>query len=259
MYITTTGLVLRETPYMESSRILTVLTAAEGKITVTAKGAKRRKSKIAASTQLLAFSEMTLYSSRGRWTLTDARSIELFDGLRDDVELLALGSYFAEVLEAVSDEDSVNPAILSLGLNSLYALSEKKRDPQLIKSAFEIRIASLAGFEPLLEACYECGKSEPEEPVLQLKEGVLSCRRCAGDPRQSVALCPGSLAAMRHIVNADAKRIFSFTLGGNAMERLAQASEEYLKTQLEREFKTLSFYYSVKTYPKMEKNTDDAL
>ena len=33
MYITTTGLVLRAVPYRETSVILTVLTAAEGKLT----------------------------------------------------------------------------------------------------------------------------------------------------------------------------------------------------------------------------------
>ena len=48
MYITTPGLVLRETEYKESSRILTVLTASNGKLTVRAQGAKRRGSKTAA-------------------------------------------------------------------------------------------------------------------------------------------------------------------------------------------------------------------
>lgn len=246
MYITTTGLVLRETPYMESSRILTVLTPSEGKITVSAKGAKRRGSKIAAATQLLAFSEMTLYNSHGRWTLTDARSIELFVGLRSDLEKLALGSYFAEVLETVSDEDSINPAILSLGLNSLFALSDTQRPQEIVKSVFELRMMCLAGFEPLLDGCSECGDTEPEEPVLCLTEGVLSCRKCVKSGAEKVQLCAGSLAAMRHIIHADPKKIFSFTLSDSAMKRLSRASEEYLKMQLERDFKTLSFYYSVK-------------
>lgn len=109
MYITTGGLVLRETLYKESSKILTVLTSGEGKISVMAKGARRRGSKTAAGTQLFTFSEMTLYSGRGGWTLTETRSIEQFQGLRDDIEKLALGAYFAEMLESLSDEDTPKP------------------------------------------------------------------------------------------------------------------------------------------------------
>jgi DNA repair protein RecO (recombination protein O) len=109
MYITTNGLVLRETIYKESSKILTVLTEQEGKITVSARGARRRGSKTAAATQYLSFSEMTLVQSHGRWTLPEAQSIELFSGLRDDLEKLSLGAYFAELLEAVADEDNPSP------------------------------------------------------------------------------------------------------------------------------------------------------
>ena len=246
MYITTTGLVLRETPYKDSSRILTVLTPSEGKITVSAKGAKRKGSKTAAATQFLAFSEMTLYNSRGRWLLTDARSLELFDGLRDDLEKLSLASYFAEVLEAVSNEDIADKELLSLGLNSLFALSEGQKQPDLIKSVFELRAMCHAGFTPLLDGCAVCGVTEPQEPVLCITEGVIACAKCADPRTDKVPLCAGSLAAMRHIVHADPKKIFSFTLASGAMKRLSRATEEYMKAQLERDFKTLSFYYSIK-------------
>ena len=105
MYITTTGLVLRAVPYRETSVILTVLTAAEGKLTVSARGARRRGSKTAASVQPLAFSEMTLSGRNGRWTLTEARSLELFEGLQSELSLLALGNYFAELAETVCGEE----------------------------------------------------------------------------------------------------------------------------------------------------------
>ena len=55
MYINTKGLVLRETPYKESSRILTVLTSDLGKVTVSARGTKRKGSKTASSTQFSCF------------------------------------------------------------------------------------------------------------------------------------------------------------------------------------------------------------
>ena len=64
--IVTSGIVLRETETKETDKILTVLTPDLGKIAVIARGARRKNSRIAASSQLLAYSELTLYK-RNNW------------------------------------------------------------------------------------------------------------------------------------------------------------------------------------------------
>lgn len=245
MYITTTGLVLRETIYKESSRILTVLTPTEGKITVMAKGARRRGSKIAAATQFLAYSEMTLFSGRGGWTLTEARTLELFPGLRDDLRLLSLGAYFAQLLEVLSDADAPNPEMVSAGLNGLFALSEDKRPELLVKAAFELRMMCLAGFAPALDACAVCGK-EPEEPCFSLTGGAVFCRSCGRGAGELRPTPPGVLAAMRHITGADVKRLYAFRLGDAALRQLAKLCEEYVRVQMDRGFQTLDFYKSLR-------------
>ncbi len=246
MYITTMGLVLRETEYKESSRILTVLTSTEGKITVSAKGAKRKGSRIAAAAQLLTLSEMTLFCQKDRYLLSEARTVELFRGLREDVGKLALGSYFGEVLESVSDEDAPNPEVLSLGLNALYALSEGLRHPEIIKAAFELRAAAAAGFEPLMDCCAQCGRETPEAPVLTLSGGTLYCAGCRPqDEFDCLALSRGTLDAMRYILKAPPKRAFSFSVGEGTRRELGRITESYLVTQLGRGFPTLEFYKSL--------------
>ena len=69
MFKTTKGLILREVKYKEADRILTVLTEDMGKITVKARGALRKGSKVAAATQLFAFSELTMFENKGRWSV----------------------------------------------------------------------------------------------------------------------------------------------------------------------------------------------
>ena len=246
MYIKTTGLVLRETPYKESSRILTVLTSSEGKITVNARGAKRKNSKTAASTQLLSFSDMTLFSERGRYTLTEARSITLFEGLRDDLSRLALGVYFAELLENLSDEDIPNPEMLALGLNALYALSEGLQKEDIIKAAFELRLMCLAGFEPMLSACAVCGRTDMASPTFDVTGGVVTCMKCREAGYGEVFyLSDGTLAAMRHIVSCDPKKLYSFTVGDETRRQLAKVCEAYLTAQLGTRFATLDYYHTV--------------
>lgn len=247
MYKTTKALVLREVKYKEADKILTVLTQDEGKLTVSARGVMRRGSKIAAASQLLTFSEMTLFENRGKWYLDEAQTVEQFLGLREDIALLALGTYFAELLEAVSDEDSPNPEVLRLGLNSLYALSSGLFPPEHIKAVFELRLMCLSGYEPSLDCCPVCGKEDVDAPVFSTLGGTVLCGRCRNtDYGETFPLCAASLAAMRHISSAENKKIFSFTLDEPSSKRLYTACEAYIRAQLERKFSALDYWRQVK-------------
>ena len=135
MHIKTQGLILRETNYKEADKILTVPTQEGGKRTVKARGCRRKNSSLAASAQLLVWSDMALFDYRDRLTLNEAEPLELFWGVRSDVDKLALGSYFAEVAEAVAEEGRPDQAHLSLVLNSLYALGKLKKPLPLVRAA----------------------------------------------------------------------------------------------------------------------------
>lgn len=87
---------------------------------------------------------------------------------------------------------------------------------------------------------------EPEQPCFDVLQGVLHCRGCGERGGQSFPLCRDSLAALRHIVYGDPKRLYSFTLGADAQKRLSAAAEAFVSAQLERGFKTLDFYKSVR-------------
>ncbi len=246
MFETTKALVLREVKYKEADRILTLFTADNGKITAKARGALRKGSRTAAATQQLSWSDMTLFFNKGKWTVNEASVIEAFDGLKVNIEAFALGSYFAECVEALSVEDQKDPELLSLALNSLYALSRELHDPRKIKAAFELRLMSLSGYHPSVERCAACGEEQPTDPVFDLIDGRLFCRKCC-QRGSAVSLECKSLAAMRFILSASPKQIFSFDLTGDALVTLGFAAENYLLTQTERSFGTLDYYKQFKT------------
>ena len=249
MHITTQGLVLREVNYKEADKILTVLTAEGGKRTVKARGCRRKSSPLAASAQLLVYADMTLFEYQERFTLNEAESIRQFWHVKSDVELLALGSYFAEVMEAVAVEGRPDPAALSLILNSLHALDKLNKPQDLVKAAFELKLMCLEGYEPLLDACAACGLPQPQEPRLDLLQGVLHCTACkeeVGEEGVSLPLERSALSAMRHIVYGDPKRLFSFQLDPKGLDCLGRVCEDFLLTQLDRGFSTLDFYKRLK-------------
>ncbi len=243
MYLTTRGLVLRTTEYKETDRILTVLTAEDGLLTLKARGVRSNRSKLKGACQLLTYAEFTVNEARGFRFISEATAIEMFAGLRNDIVLLALSSYFAQLAEVLSQEDAASPALLSLILNALYALSKLQKPPRLVKAATELRLAAIAGYQPELSGCCVCGSPEPDR--FCIAEGTLECAACRSGDGVRMPLSPASLAAMRYILSCPEKKLFSFSISGAAEKELCDAAESYLLTQLERSFYTLDFYKSL--------------
>ena len=243
MYLTTRGLVLRTTEYKETDRILTVLTAEDGLLTLKARGVRSNRSKLKGACQLLTYAEFTVNEARGFRFISEATAIEMFAGLRNDIVLLALSSYFAQLAEVLSQEDAASPALLSLILNALYALSKLQKPPRLVKAATELRLAAIAGYQPELSGCCVCGSPEPDR--FCIAEGTLECAACRSGDGVRMPLSPASLAAMRYILSCPEKKLFSFSISGAAEKELCDAAESYLLTQLEHSFYTLDFYKSL--------------
>ena len=245
MYLKIQGLVLRRTEYNDHDVLLTILTRQHGKLTAKARGLKRKNSPLTAQCQLLAFSEFTLFEYRGMYTINEASTIELFHDLRRDLGKLSLGTYFAQAAEVISQEDLPNPELQSLVLNCLYALSKLNEPEMKVKAAFELRVACIAGFQPELTGCAGCGNQWPDR--FDIKAGMAECAACRSPESDGIRrpISPAGLQAMRYICFCASRKIFGFTIPDDAMRQLADVTESYLTTQLERGFSTLDFYKSL--------------
>ena len=246
-FFTTDALVLREVRYKEADRILTLFTSSDGKVTAKAASALRKTSKLSASTQLLTLSEMTLFENKGRISVKEAVIKESFGSLREDFSNYALGCYFAECIEALSEENTPDAELMQLILNSLYALGNNLHDPLLIKAAFELRLACILGYTPDLDSCAVCGKEKPESPVLGTQTGRVCCRNCRNASVGITAyLDDASLNAMKHIVSAPPKRLYPQDLEGESLKKLSDACEAFFLEMAGRSFSTLSYWKKVK-------------
>ena len=245
MYLTVRGLVLRVTPYKETDAYVTRLTTDHGRLTVKARGLRRKNSPLVAPCQVLVFGEYTLFEYRDMYTIQEANSIELFLGLRNDLTKLALGTYFAKVANVVSQEDMPSPELLSLVLNCLFALSKLPIPLSQVKAVYELRCACIAGYTPNLEACHRCGEIHPDR--FDISEGRLECTNCRGFDADKIRLpvCGGVLECMRYICSCDGRKLFMFSAGDDTLNALSGVTESYLTTQLERGFSSLDFYKSL--------------
>ena len=247
MHLTTNGLVIRTVDWRDSDRLLTVMTQDHGKLTVKAQGVRRRSSRFGPAGQLFAYSEMSLYQQGGHYSLNDAQVIEQFFRLANDLDGLALASYFCQLLDTEGEENIPAPDLLRLALNSLFALCNQVNDRELIKAAFELRFLGLGGYEPDLWACSQCSEPNPPQASVSLQTGRLHCGACRDlrDKGLQMPLGTAALQAARYVLRCDLKKLFSFKIPPEDLAQLARFAESYCLARMERAFQTLDFYKSL--------------
>ena len=215
-----------------------------------AKGAKNIKSQNCAGTQLFSYSRLCLIKGKSRdtYTISEAKSQEMFFGLRNNMENMCLAQYFCELVMHSLVDGEKNKQILSLILNSFYVLANGIRNADLVKPCFEMRLLSDCGYMPDLTMCQHCGKYEKDIFYFVPSTGKLYCSDCTSQDSlpPSIKLTAGVTKALRHIVYSDDKQLFSFSLSEEGLGILNRASEEYTENHTERKFNTLDFYKMMK-------------
>ena len=267
MLITVNGLVIRSYPSGNHDRIIHILTEDRGRLSVMVKGGSSpRTVPTLSATQLFTYGNYELYRGKGGdlYWLRGGSVLSSFYGLSADVSRMALAAYLCDVTSELAveegDVDETN-TLLRMLLNSLYVISEDLKPLSLVKAAFELRAVSLMGYMPDLTGCDTCGEVHPENAYLDILNGRIICADCRtklnrlygwerereeGMSRPICAMSPSVLAAMRYILSAPDKKLFSFTMKDQEEERaLARAAESFLLHQLERDFETLHFYNSM--------------
>lgn len=79
------GIVLRQTSYRESDKIVVVFTREFGKIGMVARGAKKGKSRLAAVTQPFTTGMFSFFGGRGLVTLQQGDVIHNFSSIQQDI------------------------------------------------------------------------------------------------------------------------------------------------------------------------------
>ena len=236
---------LREVDFGDFDRYLTALTEDGRRIEILCKNARRGKKQNPAARQLC-YSEFILSDRGGRYTLRDADLVHSFFALAGDIEKYALSCYLNELTTVLTVPDFDNPALCRLLLYALYALEGGKRDPELVKAAFEWRIMAESGYAPDLTSCGVCGEVIENPPVcFSVRAGTAADAKCAKRVGGYAQLVDSTLRAMLHVLTAEPNKVYAFALSGPAREQFCGMAEEYVKYHLGRGFESLQFYRSL--------------
>ena len=246
--LTIEGIVIKERSVGEQDKFIDVLTAKEGVIEISVKGAKKINSKSGSSAQLFAYSRFCIQLRKQRYYLNSAEPICIFYNLRTDIKKLSLAAYFADIVSYSIDRQNEYGEVLRLLLNTLHYLEKDKRPLEFLKSLFELRLCAEIGIMPDIVCCSLCGEFEPERVVFRISNGDFCCEKCsqslAGDEYNinNITSDKAMLDAVRHIVLTDFSRLYNFRVSEKIGKKLTDYSERYLVNHLEHNFRTLDFY-----------------
>lgn len=216
------GIVIKEVTYKDNDKIITLLTDELGTVSCIAKGAKKTNSPILANAQYLVYSEFVLYKGSKFYYINAASVINMFYHLRIDFDKLETVFELTKMLYHVTDENQDTSDILQLFLNTIYTIENLDKPKKLVVSAFKIKLFTLLGFAPRPIQCGECGHTLGQEGETEQAStiyydyvsNIFCCGNCVlgRDKRRYIELSKATLTAIRYVVRADLKKLFSFEL-----------------------------------------------
>jgi len=234
--IKTKGVVINEHNSGDFDKVLTILTPDLGKITCFAKNVRRPKSTFLAGTSLFAFSDIMLYKGAGSYKLNACETIEIFYNLRIDLDKLNIATYITQIVNDITYENAQSYRILQLYLNTLYMISETDKDPNFILSVFKMKLLCSLGFKPRIEECIHCKTKENLE-YFSIRDNGMKCAGCHSADKSCIKMSKSTEVAIKYIVTAPAKQLFSFNLKDESLKELELISKVYLNEKLEKEYK----------------------
>jgi DNA repair protein RecO (recombination protein O) len=159
----TDALVLHVADYLESSRLLRLLTREAGVQSVVARGARSSKKRFGSAVDLFAEGQAQIQTKQGR----DLHSLNSFDvtrartGLATDLARFTAASALSEVVLRLVHEESA-PTVYDLvvrGLDQLVVVPPERIVADTVGLLW--RILAEVGFRPTVDRCAECQADVP--------------------------------------------------------------------------------------------------
>lgn len=169
------GIVISETNYSETSKILNIYTKEYGIIGVVSKGCRSLKSKLRSVSCKLTFGYFHIYYKEN--ALSTLISVDLIDSLKNikkDIKKISYASYVLDLTTQVVKQSEEN--IFDLLKTSLLKI-EEGLDPLVITNILEVKLLEVLGVMPQIDGCSLCG-NQTDIITISVEGGGYICKEC---------------------------------------------------------------------------------
>ena len=216
------GLVLTETNYSESSKILNVLTKEHGLIGVISKGCRNMKSKLHGVSRKLIYGTFHIYyKEKGLSTLIGVDVINSFSKTTMDLEKVSYASLILDLTnQVVKQTDS--DEILELVKDTLIKI-EEGLNPIALTNILELKLLDYLGVAPSIDCCSHCG-SDKDIVTLSSDSGGYICRDCYNN---EPLVSDKTIKMIRMYYYVDIKNITKLDVSDEVTNEINQFLDDY--------------------------------
>ncbi len=231
--LNTQGIVLKAVRYEENDVILTLFTRKLGKIAAIAKGAKRNKSSLLASSQLFSYSNYTLKKHGNMYKVTQSDTIKSFYDISYDIEAFSYATYIIKLVENSIFENQTNNRLFILLAQTLYLYTQNEVDKKFITRAFELKFLDYIGIRPVLNRCSSCSKKLDTPSLFNIDEGGVICSTCNDFTQDSMKVDVTTIRLMEYILRNDILKCSKAKVSKYIVYELENVLRKYLMTHID--------------------------
>jgi len=236
------AIVIRSLDYGEGHKILLLLTAESGKVSVMARGAKKPRSRLAAAAQMFTHGEYTYYQQHAgkMGTLNHGEIIDAHQPLREHLLLGAYAAYLAELVDRlVADQEG--RALFPQLAAALEAL-ERGKDAAIVAHLFELRVLEETGYAPMLDACVQCRRDiDAERAAISAGAGGVVCADCRKSVQDAIAVGAKPFTLLRLFQRTDLRRLGNVSVSEETKRELARILDLWIRHHIGIPFKSRHF------------------
>lgn len=236
--IKTKGIVIREASYNDTDKILTLITEDLGKISVSARNAKRSGSRASYGTQVLTCGEYVLFKGNSGYYMNNCNVLINYYNLANDLVCFTHAAHILEMAEDAAKDPALSSQILILLLYALQALS-KGRNPLLVSSAFALKLIQISGYPPHVCSCAVCDTYDIENIYFSFKSCGFICEKCVKQDTDAIMLDVGAAKGILYVLCAEKGGIFNFELSDKILSVFSTVAFRYISQQHDKSYKKL--------------------
>lgn len=238
--VTTEGIVLRYADYKESDRLIVLLSPELGKLTVSARGARKPKSRLLAGAQLFCCANYQLFRFNDTYTMSQVDLLDSFFNIRNDINKFAYAAYMMNLAEEAAAPNERADKLYQIVFESLKLFDVGEIHPQDITHAFEIKLVDMLGYRPVLENCSLCESScENNNCVFNFVSGGLLCESCKStQASNSLYISLSSIKTMRHMLSLETQRLHVLKVSKKVRAELESILPHYIEYVLDKSMKS---------------------
>ena len=234
------GIIISESNYSETSKLLKIITKEYGLISVMAKGAKSLKSKLRSVTTKLTYAEFQIYYKESKIsTLICADIINPLINIKSDLLKISYASFLLELTEQVMKQSSETD-IFDILVQTLLKI-EDNYDPTIITNILELKYLSYLGIKPELNSCAVCGNTNVL--TISTNKGGFVCRNCHTNER---IVSPKTIKILRMLYYVDISKISKVNISNDVKEEIDKFINEYYDKYTGLYLKSKNFLKSIK-------------